>query len=143
MDGGLGLLLGPGAVGGDALKLFGFVGAGDGVGGVPEVIDTARLGEIDLVLAFGGGGVFGGVAGTMTAGNAVLVGGIGTVFGGQRMAAGAAEGGVAESEAMADGDALIKDEAFAGETAFGFGDLFEVAQNAALEVEDFLEALAQ
>ena len=79
----------------------------------------------------------------MGAGDAVAEGGIGAVGGGQGMAAGAAEGGVAFDQPMADRDALVEDEAFAGKAALLGGDGFEIFENAALEVEHLLEALAQ
>src|SRR5689334_6065279 len=46
-------------------------------------------------------------------------------------------------EPMAQGDALVEDEASAVPAALGLGNLLEIFQDTALEVEDLVEALRQ
>src|SRR5690606_10203149 len=65
------------------------------------------------------------------------------VGGSDRMAAAAAEGGVADFEAVADGDALVEDEAFALPAAFRLWNRLEIGEDASLQVEHLFEALLQ
>src|SRR5690606_15777232 len=77
----------------------------------------------------------------MRAGDAGLVERRGDLFRGQRMAAGAAELVLALFQAVQNGDALVEDEAGAFPEAVLRRHLFEIFQDAALEMVDLVEAL--
>ena len=65
------------------------------------------------------------------------------ILGGDRVAAGVALVVVALAEIVAHGHAVVEDEAVALPLAFILRHLFQVLEDAALEVEDLLEALAE
>src|SRR5215217_2727165 len=105
-------------------------GAGDLVGlrlggdlgdGIAEVSEPTLFGEVHLMLPFGGGLVLGSVIGAMGAGDALVKILMRAVGFGQRMTAGAAEGGRAQFEPMAHRDALVEDETFARKAAVLLG----------------------
>src|SRR5690606_5930352 len=96
-----------------------------------------------LALALRRRGLPPGIAGATRAADAVAEIGVRAVGGGDRMAAAAAERGVADFEAVADGDAFVEDEALALPATIRLRNCLEIGENAALEVEYFLEALRQ
>src|SRR5690606_12840799 len=118
-----------------------FSGVGDG--GVTQMGATPLAGDLDLALALGGRRLTGSVVVAMRAADAFDEMRAGAVGGRQRITAGTAEGGVAELEAVADGPALVEDEALAGKAALLLRHLFEIGEDAPLEVVDLLKALAQ
>ena len=107
------------------------------------MLPPARLGEHFLPLSFG-------IARALfvrplipaaMAANAFLIVFVPHVLCIQRATAGAAECMVAEPETVAHAHALVEDEALAMPQAFLFGHMFEVIQNAALEVVHLLHTL--
>ena len=109
------------------------------------MLHTARPGQADLALAFGEAGAVGSrvFADAGGAADALGVVGVGAVPRRDRAAAGVADCVRARLQPVADRDAVVEDEAFAVPAALLGGDLFEVFQDAALEVENFRDALAQ
>src|SRR5690606_35380457 len=115
-----------GGFGAFALLGPGFGGVGDG--GVAQMGSTTLAGDLDLALALGGRRLTGSVVVAMRAADAFDEMRAGAVGGRQGIAAGPAKGGVAELEAMADGHALVEDEALAGKAALLPRHLFEIGE---------------
>ena len=103
----------------------------------------ALLGQLPLALALASAG-FLGIAGVRVAAGAAHACFKERRLGGtclQRVSAGTAQPVIPRLEAMAHGDALIKDKAFTLPQALFGGDRFEVLENAAFEVIDLIKAL--
>ena len=109
---------------------------------IAEIALLALFGQLPLALALSSAG-FLGIAGVCVAAGAAharfkewRLGSTGL----QRVTAGTAQPVIPRLEAMAHGDALIKDKAFALPQALFGGDSLQVLENAAFEVVDLVEA---
>ena len=103
---------------------------------------AALFGEADLFLALSQSGEFcvGERAIASRTRDAVFIVRIGAVFSADWMATGMAQLIVADLEAMADTDALVKDETFAFPQAFITRHRFEIFQDPTLQVKHVLDA---
>ena len=104
---------------------------------------SARLGQFGLALPFAETGAVGiGIfARAAMAGDARPLFGAGAILGRKGAAAGVAQIVMALTQPVAKADALIKNEAFALPKAVGFGHVFQIFQDAALQVIDILDPL--
>src|SRR3569623_2410002 len=104
---------------------------------------AARRGKLDLAVALGIAGALRVIARVVAgrAGDALTVEGGSAGFGADRHAAGAAQAVRAVRETVPDRDALSEHETFAFPAAFRFRNLFEIGEDAALEMVDRGHAL--